>query len=103
MGLAKQAALSDMGLSEFVQEIIDSGELDDDKTALGVALLAADKGIDVFSDKQRYVFDTYVVRVSQVCKNCGDAIPWFAMSAARCFEDGFCGDCRNQYYKTMAE
>jgi hypothetical protein len=50
----------DVELSERLEEVIEAGLLDEDKTALGIARLVIDGGLGVLSDKQRYVYDKYV-------------------------------------------
>jgi hypothetical protein len=50
----------DAELSERLEEVIEGGFLDEDKTALGIAKLVKDGGLDVLSEKQRYVYDKYV-------------------------------------------
>jgi len=50
----------DVELSEKLEEVIEAGLLDEDKTALGIAKLVVDGGLEVLSDKQRFVYDKYV-------------------------------------------
>lgn len=77
--------------SEFLQELIDMGHIDG--AALGITKLVINKGEESLSEKQRYVFQNYVIDEFTVrCSRCGDEIPWSEMYIALT-DHGMCGWC----------
>ena len=86
----------------FFQELVDGNYLDG--AALGITKLVIDKGDDVLSDRQKFVFkrDVLDVFVTSECKRDGGAIPWSEMLAAH-ENGGLCGYCQYIIDKTMDE
>lgn len=67
---------------DFVKELIDNKRLNDSKEE-GIASLVIDKGFDLLSDKQKFVFEKAISHfVYDKCTRCGNEIPWSEMSAA---------------------
>lgn len=50
----------DYELAEQIDELIDSGDLEEGTPAHGIALKVVNEGYDSLSPKQRYVYDKYV-------------------------------------------
>lgn len=81
----------------FVDQLIQSDHLDDKQC--GIAKLYLDKGYDVLSKKQKYVFDKAIEDNSvDSCKRCGINIPWCEMFEAL-DNGGFCGYCQHMMEK----
>lgn len=102
MGAAKNKQLEDDGLSDFVQQLIDGGHLED--AALGVAKLFVSQGIDALSEKQNYVFQKYIIEAhtTQTCERCGNSIPWVEMYEA-IDNGGLCSWCDHMRAKMQKE
>jgi hypothetical protein len=81
---------------DYLKLLISSGEADFDSTALGITKLVIDKGIDSLSEKQAYVFETFVLKeyTKKECSRCSSEIPWSEMYEA-VFEGGMCGYCNH--------
>lgn len=98
MGLAKAQAMEDDGFTDFLQEIVDGGGLDG--RTLGITKLVIDKGQEVLSEKQAYVFKAEVLDeyTTDECGRCSNGIPWSEMMAAH-DNGGFCGWCAHMMDK----
>jgi hypothetical protein len=86
----------------FLRQLIDGDRLED--AALGITKLVIDKGDDVLSEKQKFVFkrdvlDVYVIRE---CSRGGCDIPWSEMMMAY-DNGGLCGYCAHMHDKIMRE
>lgn len=82
----------DDGLMGFVSELVEGNDLEG--AALGVAKAALESGFESLTEKQRFVFDTYVVKANTIdgCQRCSSSIPWPEMYHAR--ENGkLCNYC----------
>lgn len=86
-------SMEDGEFNYFLKQVIDSEGLSD--KAEGITRLVLAKGIEVLSEKQRYVFQTEVIDeyTVQECDRCGNDVPWSEMFDA-VTEDGLCGWCR---------
>lgn len=86
----------DDGFGDFLTEVLP--ELDD--AAAGITKLVIDKGQDVLSEKQRWVFQNHVldIYVTKECKRCGIDIPWSEMYGAH-DNGGYCGYCDHMMLK----
>lgn len=85
---------------DFVQELIACEHLEG--AALGIAKLVVDRGRDVLTPKQTYVFDTYVLgeNTVDVCDRCSNPIPWCEMYHAVHYRGtGLCGWCQHMVDK----
>lgn len=82
----------DEGYSDFLCELLRLEELDE--TAKGITKLVLDKGEQILSEKQQYVFQKYVidVYVTMECKRCSCDIPWCEMLEAH-DNGGYCSWC----------
>lgn len=81
----------------FVEQLIESGRLDDKQS--GIAKLYLDKGYEVLSEKQKFVFDKAIEDNSvDSCERCGDSIPWCEMFEAL-DNGGYCGYCQHMMEK----
>lgn len=86
----------------FLQEVINGGHLEG--AALGITKLVIDKGSDVLSSKQRFVFERDVIRdlTTNACSRCEGDIPWSEMYAA--FNNGkLCSYCSHMQEKIKYE
>jgi pimeloyl-CoA synthetase len=83
-------SLDDEGYSDFLSEIVDLL----DEPAKGITLLVIDKGEVALSEKQRQVFQKFVIQeyVTEECSRCGGNIPWSEMFDAH-DNDGLCSWC----------
>ena len=92
MGLAKQAMLEDDGFSGFLQELLDGDCLEG--ASAGIAKKVIADGVESLSQKQKYVFDTYVLGeyVTPECSRCSNVIPWCEMYTAY-DNGGLCNWC----------
>jgi len=72
----------DDGYGAFLQELLDGEPLE--KSAAGITELVIEKGVDSLSDKQRGVFERYVLKeyVTEECTRCHSDIPWSEMYGA---------------------
>jgi hypothetical protein len=79
---------------EFVQELVEWNEIDG--AALGIAKQVVAQGIGSLSDKQLWVFKTYVLDAQTVdrCERCAHEIPWHEMARAR-RNGGYCDYCEH--------
>lgn len=86
----------DDGFGDFLREILP--ELDD--PAAGITKLVIDKGQDILSEKQNWVFQKNVLDlyVTKECKRCGIDIPWCEMYGAH-DNGGYCGYCAHMMAK----
>ena len=90
------------GFAEFLQELLDSGSIDDGKE-IGITKQVIDKGYDSLSDKQKWVFDKMIdANTFDECNRCGDSIPWCEMMYAL-DNDGLCSYCVHQLEKLDEE
>lgn len=81
----------------FVVQLIDSGRFDDKQS--GIAKLYLDKGYDILSEKQKYVFDKAIEdNVIDYCERCGNSIPWCEMFEAL-DNGGYCNYCQHMMEK----
>lgn len=89
------------GLFGYLKELISSNRLEDKES--GIAKLAIDKGCEVLSPKQRYVFDKIVENYCvSSCSRCGSDIPWPEMLDAL-DNGGLCGYCRHVWERMETE
>ncbi len=78
----KTERYSEEGFNEFLQELIDNKRLNNSKEE-GIAKLVIEKGFEVLSEKQRFVFEKAISPfIYDECKRCGLEILWCEMSAA---------------------
>ena len=85
----------------YVQHILDYDVLTDKES--GIAALMLDKGYDVLSNKQKYVFDKMIEEHSiKECSHCGQEIPWIEMAAAK-ENGGMCSWCEHMWDKLKKE
>ena len=85
----------------FVQDLINSGRLDDKET--GISKLMLDKGYDSLSEKQKYVFDKAIEKNTiKYCERCGAPIPWCEMEGAL-ENGGYCNYCQHMMEKIEQE
>ena len=81
----------------FVEELVKSYRLSDIETGISKRML--DKGYDSLSDKQKYVFDKMIMRITvKECKRCGVDIPWCEMMEAL-DNGGYCNYCQHMMEK----
>lgn len=86
----------------FLQQLVDTGDLRN-SAAEGIAKLVIDKGEDVLSEKQRFVFDRDVVKAyTGTCDECGQRVPW-SQAYEYFHSPGRCADCEARYEKFMQE
>jgi hypothetical protein len=97
VGYWKHVAVENDGYTDFLQEVIDSGELE--PAAVGITKIVIAKGEDALSPKQAYVFKRYVLDeyTTESCDRCGENIPWCEMMQAH--ETGNCGWCNHMLSK----
>lgn len=64
--------------NDFLKQLVDGDYLDDDDPALGITKKVIAEGRESLSEKQDYVFRTYVLDkfVTEDCSLCGSNIPW---------------------------
>ncbi len=85
----------------YVQYVLDYDVLTDKEA--GIAALVLDKGYDILSEKQRYVFDKMIDEHSvKECSHCGQDIPWIEMTAAK-ENGGMCNWCEHMWSKLQEE
>lgn len=85
----------------YVQYILDNDVLTSKEA--GITTLMLDKGYDVLSEKQKYVFDKMIEEHSvKECSHCGQDIPWIEMAAAR-ENGGMCSWCQRQWEKILRD
>ena len=92
MGAFKQAYLEDGGLKDYLEKLIQSGDLN--SMQIGIAKIVIDKGPDVLSDKQKYVFDNYIIVEEDTadCYRCQCSFP-----SSEIYEnDGMCSWCAHR-------
>ncbi len=79
-------------LADYLKELIKGEGLQE--VALGVAKQFLAQGYESLSDKQKYVFDEYIIKVfvTQRCKHCEERISWEEMYFAY-QNGGYCGYC----------
>ena len=81
----------------YVQYVLNNDILTDKEA--GIAALMLDKGYDVLSNKQKYVFDKMIEEHSvKECAHCGQDIPWIEMAAAR-GNGSLCNWCEHMWNK----
>jgi hypothetical protein len=85
----------------FVGELVEGGHLEG--PALGIAKQVAEEGLEDLSEKQRRVFDTYVLsedNVQDCCERCSIEIPWSEMYfAVHGLGDRMCSWCAHMAAK----
>lgn len=84
---------SEEDINSYLQELLDNDSLNDSKEK-GIVKLVIDKGFDMLTSKQKYVFEKALEPyITEECTRCGLDIPWCEMSAA---EDngGKCSWCQ---------
>lgn len=81
---------------EFLKEILPKL----DGPALGITKLVIEKGLNILSEKQKWVFQKEVLDfyVTDACKRCSTDIPWSEMSEAN-DNGGYCGYCAHMMSK----
>jgi hypothetical protein len=81
----------------FLQKLIDGRHLED--PARGITKLVIDKGREVLSEKQEFVFQKDVIDeyVHETCDRCHQDIPWCEMFHA--IDTGLCAACASERYK----
>ncbi len=87
---------------DFLQQLIDAGWLEG--PALGITKLVIDRGEDVLSAAQKFVFkrDVLDVFVIPECSRMGCEIPWSEMFEAH-DNGGMCGYCDHMNEKVIRE
>ncbi len=91
------ARYSEDDFNEYLKHLINDAELND--TQRGITSLVLDKGYDVLTDKQRYVFDKMIdENAVSSCSLCGDSISWHEMEFAM-EHDGLCIHCAKMLRK----
>ncbi|TPW30323.1 hypothetical protein FJU08_11630 [Martelella alba] len=87
----------------FLERLVECDDIGD-KTAEGITKLVIDKGVDVLSEKQRYIFERHVEsRFPQpCCTQCGELIPW-ADAYEHIHSPGRCASCEHSYQRFMDE
>ncbi|MCE0850501.1 hypothetical protein LU689_11310 [Pseudomonas asiatica] len=90
----------DDGKSGFVSELIEAGMLEG--AAEGIARQWLEKGDESLSEKQRFIFDTYVLNANDPgsCAR-GCDIPWSEKFQA--LDSGMCSYCAHVLEKAMRE
>jgi hypothetical protein len=90
------------GFTEFLELLIASGRLEGPE--LGVTKQFLEKGLKSLSQKQRHVFEKYVLEenVIEECTRCGVEIPWPEMDAAL-DNGGLCSWCSHAWEQMMKE
>ena len=93
------------GFIGYLELLISCGEADLDTAALGITKAVISKGVDSLSEKQRYVFETFVLKKysKKYCSRCSSEIPWCEMYPAVFEEGGMCGYCHHQWEKIKDE
>jgi hypothetical protein len=95
--IMNSARYSEDGFNDYLKHLINDAELND--TQRGIASLVLDKGYDVLTDKQRYVFDKMIdENTVSSCSLCGDSIPGCEMEFAM-EHDGLCIHCAKMLRK----
>ena len=99
-GIAASQFDGEDGYAAFLQQVVDSGELDG--AAEGITKIVIAKGSRSLSSKQTYVFERYVldVYVTETCWRCGAPIPWEEMLFAHDWSDGACSWCNKMLSNT---
>jgi hypothetical protein len=89
---------------EYLKLLISGIDADLDSTALGITKLVISQGLNSLSEKQAYVFETFVLKEysQKYCTRCSTEIPWSEMYGA-VFEDGMCGYCQYTWEKMKDE
>ncbi len=84
--------IDDDNFSEFLGALLESDMLD--QPATGIVKLVMDKGEQVLTEKQKNVFQKYVIDiyVNKECKRGGCDIPWSEMYEAY-DNGGYCSWC----------
>ena len=94
---------SEQDFKDYLNYIVDVYGQNLDQTALGITKKVIESGIDGLSEKQRNVFQKYVLEpyTQKVCVFCGVDIPWCEMQAniPKEEEDGLCSSCRHREEK----
>lgn len=87
---------------DFLQQLIDGDRLEG--AALGITKLVIDRGEEVLSSAQKFVFnrDVLDVFVIRECSRMGCDIPWSEMLMAH-ENGGMCGYCDHMDAKVMKE
>ena len=91
----------DDGYADFLGELL----IHLDGAAQGITKLVIDKGADVLSEKQQYIFERDVLSqyVTKECARCGTTdIPWCEMYGAH-DNGGYCGYCNHMIAKQEKE
>lgn len=98
MGFHGDQDYHDDGLNEFLEWLINTGELRD--AALGVTRQVIDRGIESLTAKQKEVFDVHVLgtHIIENCERCSHSIPMSEMVAAK-DNGGLCGYCEHMVSK----
>ena len=98
----KKERFYEEGFVEFLQELLDSGRIDDGKE-IGITKQVIDKGYDSLSDKQKWVFDKMIdANTYEECSRCLVSIPWCEMMYAL-DNEGLCSYCVHQLEKLDEE
>lgn len=93
----KKSRYNEEDFDGFVEQLIGSGRIDDKQS--GIAKLYLDKGYDILSEKQKYVFDKSIEDNSiDSCERCGIDIPWCEMLDAL-DNGGYCNYCQHMMEK----
>lgn len=88
--------------NDFLKQLVDGAHLDD--PALGITKKLIAEGRESLSQKQDYIFRTYVLDefVTEDCSFCGSDIPWSEMYEAL-DNGGYCGYCVHKMEKLAKE
>jgi len=86
-----------MQFNGFLQELVDARYLED--PTRGITKLVIDKGREVLSEKQDFIFQRHVIDeyVHEKCEVCHQKIPWCEMFHA--IDSGLCAACASQARK----
>jgi hypothetical protein len=81
---------------DFLKSLIEYDDIDLSPEALGVTKLVISKGLNSLSEKQKLVFQEYVLRkyTRQFCENCSGRLSWDEMFEVVVESDGDC-ECQN--------
>ena len=92
MGAFKRSYFEDSGFNDHLTEIIDSGKLGELESS--IAKLVVRYGVDTLSEKQRHVFEKYVLGKIEIsnCYRCGCTF----LSSEINENDGMCSTCAHR-------
>lgn len=92
MGQIKNTCMEDDGLKDYLNERIESGDLN--SIQVGIAKIVIDKGPEVLSEKQRYHYDNFIIVETETadCYRCQCSFP-----SSEIYEnDGMCSWCAHR-------